>query len=468
MYLGNRKTYYRNRIILTFTSVSAGIILILIILSNFYVKEIFTEQVKDQVSAVTKLTIKNFDKRYLKNFTFGPPTKSFKEYFNSLASIDNQSKSAEFFIFNKDLQILIHNDSSVKYKSENPFLSLFQDEILKLNNGDFFTSVPFKTKTKNWYLWGFYKFDENHLFAYKAEANRFNKLEDFSSFIIYMAAGSVLLTCLIAFLTAKSITRPINKLVSYCLNIGRGQTVVSIPDKLKGEIKILGESLDKMHKGLINNQNEKEKMLAQIAHEIRNPLGGIELLTSLVKERTDESDKNIEYLNSVLNEIFRLKSLITSFLNYSKPLPANPDWIVIEDVFSELSSFIKNKTTNRNIEFNYNSNLKKIFFDPVHMKQILINLISNSIESIEKEGRISTELLSKDNKWFLKISDTGKGIPEENYSDLFKPFFTTKKDGTGLGLAICKKLCDENNAEILIDKKSENTTILIIKEKSYE
>jgi len=465
----SRKTYYKKRIIFTFTGVTAGIIVLLISVSNFYIKEMLTNQISDQMKDMARYMIKKFDRRYLKSLKFGPPAESFKNYFTTFSDLNkDHENNAEVFIFNKNLRVIIHNNSLVEYQSTDPFLTIHNNLIANIKEGKVVTSLPFKTKKNKWYLWAFYKFDGNFYFAYKAETRRFSELDKFTTYINYFAVMSIIIISVIAVFLSKSITKPINKLVDYSLAVGEGIVTSTIPKGLKGELKILGDALDKMHKGLLNSQNEKEKILAQIAHEIRNPLGGMELLASLVKEQLSEDGKNINYLDSILKEIFRLKSLITSFLNYSKPVPANFEWIFVDNVMADLSSFIKNKTTDRKIKFCYKSEIDKIYFDPVHMKQILINLISNSIEAIEKEGLIFLELKKEETHWKLKISDTGKGIPESNFDNLFVPFFTTKKDGTGLGLAICKKLCQENKAEIFVDFNADNTTIMITKEIGYE
>ncbi|MFA8341580.1 MAG: ATP-binding protein [Rhodothermaceae bacterium] len=465
----SRKTYYKKRIIFTFTGVTAGIIVLLISVSNFYIKELFTNQISDQMKDMTRYMVNRLDSRYLKSLKFGPPTESFKDYFSAFSKLDSEQKNnAEVFIFNKEFQIVIHNNSSIEYNSTDPLLTIHTDLISTIKENKVVTSLPFQTKKNKWYLWAFYKLNDDLYFAYKAETKRFNKLDQFTVYVNYFGLTSIIVICVIAVFLSKSITKPINKLVDYSLAVGKGAVTSTIPEGLKGELKILGDALDKMHKGLLNSQNEKEKILAQIAHEIRNPLGGMELLASLVKEQLAEDDKNVNYLDSILKEIFRLKSLITSFLNYSKPVPANPEWIFVGEIMEDLSSFIKNKTTDRKIDFCYKSEIDKIYFDPVHMKQILINLISNSIEAIEKEGRIFIELEKNKTIWNLKISDSGKGIPEKSYDNLFTPFFTTKKDGTGLGLAICKKLCQENHGDICVDRDSENTTIMITKEIRYE
>jgi signal transduction histidine kinase len=107
----------------------------------------------------------------------------------------------------------------------------------------------------------------------------------------------------------------------------------------------------------------------------------------------------------------------------------------------------------------------KILFDEDHLRQILINLISNSLESICEKGviKISTETIN--HRWVINIKDNGTGVPEENLDNIFNPFFTTKKEGTGLGLAISKKLCSENNAELIVKNNSDKgSTFSIIKE----
>ncbi len=264
---------------------------------------------------------------------------------------------------------------------------------------------------------------------------------------------------------SRAITNPLYRLVRFSEEIGKGNFKVHQPNNLKGEIKYLAQAMDKMKNDLSENQDQKENMLAQIAHEIRNPLGGIELLTNLAKENLPANEKNDDYFQRILHEVHRLKNLITSFLNYSKPAPANPEWIDLKLLISEVEKNFYGQFENHEIEFKKEFQFYTFWFDRDHLTQILINLISNSIASIKEEGRIYFQTKKEGKYWHLKIADDGDGIPKENMNSIFTPFFTTKKNGTGLGLAISKKLCKENLADLNIDNNSNGiTTFSIVKE----
>jgi two-component system sensor histidine kinase HydH len=203
-------------------------------------------------------------------------------------------------------------------------------------------------------------------------------------------------------------------------------------------------------------------MLAQIAHEIRNPLGSIELMANLTKEDILSGKNNVDYLNKILFELSDLKSLITAYLNYSRPYPAKPEMIELNKSFDEIFSLFKEELANKNIHFDINILNDKVMFDPGHFKQIFINLISNSIEAIGENGTVNIVSEIIDETSYFRISDSGRGVAAENLNNLFNPFFTTKKNGTGLGLAICRKLCNQNNAQIEVTNNPESGCEFVI------
>jgi signal transduction histidine kinase len=265
---------------------------------------------------------------------------------------------------------------------------------------------------------------------------------------------------------ANAIVKPLNKLIRFSSEIGKGNFDERIPSSMHGEIKQLSNAMDKMKNDLTRNQKEREDLLAQIAHEIRNPLGGIELLANLVMENKSVDLKDKEYLDSILKEVQGLKRLITSYLNYGRPVPVNPEWINPEKVFYEIESIFKNQIRQRNINYSVINSLEKIYFDPSHLRNILLNLVANSLDSVQDNGMVSIASEKNNGHWLISVKDNGSGIKKENLNKIFNPFFTTKKEGTGLGLAISKKLCKENKAELLAENLNETGAVFIIKKEN--
>ncbi len=435
-------------------------------------------QLSEQVNIVTKMLAAQIDPRYLNLLELGTPTKSTENIFREVfLKKVNDNLHSEIFIFDKNYEIVVHTDSTILPGTVDPRLLLNQTEISNLNLNQSTASVPFKGDDGKWYLWGFYRLNPDYWLAVRESALRFQKVENFAQIFWLFGIGGTLLSIIFGWLMTRSITRPVDKLVEFSAEIGKGNFQIEIPKKMHGEIAILAQTMDKMRKGLAENQKEKEELLAQIAHEIRNPLGGIELLANLTKEdiekenieHPDAAVKKTDYLIKILKEISGLKNLISSYLNYSRPVPANPSWVNLPEVISDLRNIFTERFKKKNINLSLDIELNKIFFDESHLRQILINLISNSIDSVNDGGKISLAAGEQNSLWEISINDNGAGIPKENIPKIFNPFFTTKKNGTGLGLAICKKLSAENKSSLTaVNNSDAGTTFVLTKEKLYE
>ena len=203
-------------------------------------------------------------------------------------------------------------------------------------------------------------------------------------------------------------------------------------------------------------------MLAQIAHEIRNPLGGIELLAGLVKEDLLKQGGQTEYIDRILSEISGLKSLISAYLNYSRPAPAKPEWVTISRVAEGTVSLFRDQIRKKQVEVSIDTGEVRVWFDPHHLRQILTNLLANSLQAVDSGGTIRITTSRTRHAVQLLVSDSGVGIPAKNLEKIFEPFFTTHANGTGLGLAISKKLCQENNAAIRVESSPGRGCTVII------
>lgn len=213
------------------------------------------------------------------------------------------------------------------------------------------------------------------------------------------------------------------------------------------------------------------RFAAGVAHEIRNPLasisGSIEILTKRRESNGDDQDTRL--MEIVLREIDRLDILITDFLNYAKPSKPNKEKFDINDLIRELIELFANYVSHgKNINIKSDLSVQTVLFaDKMQLKQVLWNLIINSIEAIDHEGEIviktRTEVDNERDFATISIHDNGSGISSENVEKIFDPFYTSKESGTGLGLSIANSIIESHSGSLIIESAIENGTTFTVK-----
>ncbi len=224
-------------------------------------------------------------------------------------------------------------------------------------------------------------------------------------------------------------------------------------------------------------------LVAGVAHEINNPLGIIagysEALIERAQDKTLLANREFEdfpeYLRTIHNEIFRCKNILRSLLDFARPSCGTFRQIDINELIKEVILLVNHKAKylQHRIELRLKRELPKIHADPGSLRQLLMNIIINSIYFTPERGRIIVRSEEDKGSEFdpgperikVSVSDTGKGIPRGLINKVFDPFFTTKPvgEGTGLGLAICHKIVEEHGGNIDIESEDGKGTTLIIR-----
>ncbi|MEI0593831.1 ATP-binding protein [Brachyspira pilosicoli] len=212
-------------------------------------------------------------------------------------------------------------------------------------------------------------------------------------------------------------------------------------------------------------------LAAGVAHEIKNPLGSIsiyvQLIEKIIKKNMDNDcqcyNEFRDYCNIIKEEISRLEDTINSFLFSVRKLVLNLEDININSLILSTVDFLKYEIENNNIKIDIKFDIENLILkiDERYIKQCLINIIQNSIDSIiEKkkhnksdENNILIKLKLLDNYALISIKDTGIGIKEEELSKIFEPYFTTKRNGTGLGLTNVIRIIEAHNGSFNIESK---------------
>lgn len=201
------------------------------------------------------------------------------------------------------------------------------------------------------------------------------------------------------------------------------------------------------------------EMAATIAHEIRNPLGGIRGFASFLKQDLPPDDPRQRYVEKIMQGIHSIELIVNDLLEYTRPIELKKEVADLRELFHETIEFlsIENKKVEINIQCQPNI---VVYLDKRKMIQVFTNILTNSIQSIEKHGKI-TIFAELENKYVrIDITDNGCGIPPEILPKIFSPFFTTKEKGTGLGLALCVKIIEAHEGQIKVfSRVGEGTTI---------
>ena len=265
--------------------------------------------------------------------------------------------------------------------------------------------------------------------------------------------------------------RSINNLIVASSDIGKGNLKVKVPEiKADKDIELLNRNFNLMisqlktqqEKLIINEKHEAWESLARkLAHEIKNPLTPIQLTIDRLKNlysnkletiEKDDFSKSLKIIRKQIKQIEKLVNEFSDFARMPKPiLKDNNIFILINDNIN----LLKELDTDIKIKFIHPENDVFLNSDSEQLSRVFLNLIKNSIESIQEKklknlnfkGNIELEL--KDNidyiNFTIRDNGVGFGMFTENIKDILNPYFTTKEKGTGLGLAIVNKIINDHN-----------------------
>ncbi len=204
------------------------------------------------------------------------------------------------------------------------------------------------------------------------------------------------------------------------------------------------------------------ELSAGVAHEIRNPLTGIATTAQVLRELLADDTDKIKYINVILEEIRRLDGIITSLLQFARPLTPRPAELSINGVIDEAVMLVSDKAKEAGVDICVEKKLEDdgCFLDRDQIKQVVLNLVMNAIEACDKGGGVSVSLGAAEDQAgiVMLFEDDGCGISRETSDKIYNPFFTTRSEGTGLGLSITRKIIENHGGSISHEGRTEKGT----------
>jgi len=203
------------------------------------------------------------------------------------------------------------------------------------------------------------------------------------------------------------------------------------------------------------------ELAAEVAHEIRNPLGSIELMVTMLQEDLQHDEGHTEVLSRIRTSVDNMNHTVTNILLYTKEIHPDRTRFGVDQLVEQAEHIAANTIFKNKIQVQKNLDAVVINGDMELLKQSLANILINAAQAMEQKGIIQISTQQNGDRVKLLIKDSGTGIPEELRNKVFKPFFTTKNTGTGLGLAMVKRVIEAHSGKIYFESHPVGTTFFI-------
>jgi signal transduction histidine kinase len=298
------------------------------------------------------------------------------------------------------------------------------------------------------------------------------------SFILAIITITFLSTVL-SLLFFTFVKKPIKRLTDTMKRVEEGDLTAHVTLEGKDEMGLLAHSLNAMIEKLSEARKEAEayhqalvtradrmasigELASGLAHEIRNPLAGIQGAVQILADGFPKGDDRRQVSDEIQKQIHKLERLVKDLLNYAKPVPPNYVPTDIHELIEKVLAFFMvqgGKSNGLTVEKKFASAVPQMMIDPNSMEQAFLNIVLNARKAMPGGGTFTvlTRLRGQEKngtrEFEIVFQDTGIGIPEENLPKVFNPFFSTRSDGTGLGLSITKNILEQHGGSIAVESQ---------------
>ncbi|MCH8981764.1 HAMP domain-containing protein, partial [candidate division KSB1 bacterium] len=375
-------------------------VIIIIFVGGFYLdwrlRQTLDNELADKLESLAKAIALQIDGDLLQNiFPGDEETRTYKNLLEQLETFKSQTNIRRIYIFSKNKKTFVDTNPSTPIGNDLIFIPITPEETGALFSGSTVNSTLFEGSDGRLYKTSFTPIISAEqvvaALALEASAHTLEAIQTVRRDLLILGTAVLAGSIFIGFLFSKRITTPINRLKSAAQKITKGDYESEIQIESSDEIGFLGQTMEEMRRAIIQRDTRQKAMLAGVAHEIRNPLGGIELFAGLLANELKD-EKAMNEAEKIKKEVQNLKKIVNDFLNYARPNKAKKENCVVKDIFEEAKFLLAQDLNGFEVEFFEDKKTSKIFVDPQHLKQIFLNLLKNSVEAMGGSGTIKLEI----------------------------------------------------------------------------
>jgi signal transduction histidine kinase len=243
--------------------------------------------------------------------------------------------------------------------------------------------------------------------------------------------------------------------------------VKGLNEEIHGYIRLIQDvtEMKKMEEQIIHSEKLASigRLAAGIAHEIGNPLTSIFSFVQILREMEEDTFKK-ESLETIYFHINRISEILKQLSGFSKMPAGEPRKCQINEVIETSINLIQydKKAKNISIVKELSPSLPEVIADGNQLSQVFVNLTLNAIDAMPEGGTLTVRSMSEENGIIIQFEDTGIGIPREELSKIFDPFYTTKEKGTGLGLAVSYNIIKKMNGTLTVESEEGKGSVFTI------
>lgn len=302
----------------------------------------------------------------------------------------------------------------------------------------------------------------------EASAEYFDLLTNFASVLTVLAILAIFLVVLAGTVFSRRLVRPINQLVRAAQRVGRGEWDEPVDVRAEGdEIAFLAGAFEEMRRDIVSRDRQMQMMLSGIAHEVRNPLGGMELFCGLLAEDLHAGDfdgeeaEMLEKVKKIQRELDYLERVVTDFLDFARDITPDLERFPAAELIHDLNDLLDAEVQGAGcaIETTIEPETVELTADRQKLRRALINVVRNAYQACGEGGHIEIAVRTDGpSRRIIEVSDDGPGIDQARIDEVLTPFYTTKEKGSGLGLALSQRILEQHDGTLQIDSDADQGT----------
>lgn len=454
------------RLVATYLS----LFMVIVLLISFFISSVFykqfTNQIEEELLNAGYKTNALMQRYYDNDIT----KEELTAWINAMAYISN----LKIYILNPDASILHQASNSEEMSID----SQIKQDMLKAMEGETIkrtTSFSFEGENNLIYVGMPLTYNEQVSGVIMA-FSPITEVEELYREVLKVIGIIIVIVILIGTIAilrvSVKISEPITEISKYAKKIGKGEEVPDIEIDGNDEIAMLAKSFNEMKKEIAVSEQMRREIVANVSHELRTPLTSIIGFIKGILDGVIPVEEHEKYLSIVYNEANRLKELTKDIVEVAKlesgSISLHKEKFKLNELTREVYTEMEDLVKEKNLEFilEEKENDIEINADKSRIRQVLINVINNSIKFTEK-GYIKIVIDKIQDKASIVIEDTGVGIKADKISYLFDKFFTANDygnatSGAGLGLNIVKNIIDLHEGKINVESEVNKGTIVKI------